>query len=60
MVYGLILLGSVTRTWGTDFSPTTRHLSAIFGFRMGSVLRSLVCSFAAALGYELVELKVTL
>jgi len=50
MVYGLILLGSVTRTWGTDFSPTTRHLSAILGFRMGSVLRSLVCSFAAALG----------
>ncbi len=50
MVYGLILLGSVTQTWGTDFSPTTRHLSAILGFRMGSVLRSLVCSFAAALG----------
>lgn len=50
MVYGLIFLGSVTQTWGTDFSPTTRHLSALLGLRMGSVLRSLVCSFIAGLG----------
>ena len=50
LVYGLILLGSVTQTWGSDFTPTTRHLSAVFDFRADSVLRSLVCALTAGVG----------
>ena len=50
LVYGLIFLGSVTRTWGVDFTLTLRHLSGILDFRADSVLRSLSCSLAAGLG----------
>ena len=50
LVYGLVFLGSVTRTWGVDFSLTSRHLSGVLGFRMDSILRSLYCSLAAGLG----------
>ena len=50
LVYGLIFLGSVTRTWGVDFSLTTRHLAGILNFRVDSLVRSLFCSLAAALG----------
>ncbi|MBQ9526761.1 MAG: iron ABC transporter permease [Fretibacterium sp.] len=50
LVYGLIFLGSVTRTWGVDFSLTSRHLAGILNFRMDSLVRSLLCSLAAALG----------
>ena len=49
-VYGLIFLGSVTQTWGVDFSLTSRHLSAILSFRMDSIMRSLLCALAAGLG----------
>ena len=50
MVYGLILLGSVTQTWGADFALTARHLSGILRFRTDSIVRSLLCSLAAGLG----------
>ena len=50
LVYGLIFLGSVTRTWGVDFTPTSRHLAGILDFRAESVIRSLACSLAAGLG----------
>ncbi len=50
LVYGLIFLGSVTQTWGADFSLTSRHLAGILNFRTDSLIRSLLCSLAAALG----------
>ena len=49
MIYGLIFLGSVTQTWGVDFTLTLKHLSAIADFRTDSITRSLICSLTAAL-----------
>ena len=50
MIYGLIFLGSVTQTWGVDFTLTTKHISAIANFRLDSITRSLICSLSAGLG----------
>ena len=49
MIYGLIFLGSITQTWGVDFTLTLKHLSAIANFRTDSITRSLICSLIAAL-----------
>jgi iron(III) transport system permease protein len=50
LVYGLIFWGSVMTTWGVNFSFTTEHLRALFGFQGASYARSLVCSLTAGLG----------
>lgn len=50
LLYGLVGLGSVTKTWGVDFSFTLEHMQALFDFRAASVWRSLGCSLAAAAG----------
>lgn len=50
LLYGLVLLGAFTRTWGVDFTLTLNHLIALFDFRLSSVWRSLACSLAAAAG----------
>ncbi len=50
LVYGLIFLGALTRTWGVDFSWSMRHLSALWNFQASSYLRSLSCAFTAAIG----------
>lgn len=49
-VYGLIFAGSVTKTWGTDFSLTTAHLRGLWNFSGNGFARSLVCSVAAGVG----------
>ena len=58
LVYGLIFLGSVTKTWGVDFSLTLRHISGIMKFRMDSITRSLVCSVSAGLGVCLLSILI--
>ncbi|EFB89928.1 ABC transporter, permease protein [Pyramidobacter piscolens W5455] len=49
-VYGLILAGSVTKTWGADFTLTTAHLRSLWNFSGNGFARSLICSVAAGLG----------
>lgn len=49
-VYGLILAGSVTKTWGADFTLTTAHLRSLWNFNGNGFARSLICSVAAGLG----------
>lgn len=49
-VYGLILAGSVTKTWGADFTLTSAHLRSLWNFSGNGFARSLVCSVAAGLG----------
>lgn len=50
LVYGLIFLGSVTRTWGADFTPSVSHLHSLRNFSGNGFARSLYCSVAAGLG----------
>lgn len=50
LLYGLVLLGAFTRTWGVDFTLTLDHLAALVDFRLSSIWRSLGCSLAAAAG----------
>jgi iron(III) transport system permease protein len=50
LVYGLIFLGSVTRTWGVDFTPTAAHLRSLWNFSGNGFARSLCCSVSAGLG----------
>jgi iron(III) transport system permease protein len=50
LVYGLIFLGSVTRTWGADFAPSAAHLRSLWNFSGNGFARSLYCSAAAGLG----------
>ena len=49
-VYGLIFAGSVTKTWGADFTLTTAHLRSLWNFSGNGFARSLACSVAAGLG----------
>lgn len=49
-VYGLILAGSVTKTWGADFTLTTAHLRSLWNFSGNGFAHSLICSVAAGLG----------
>jgi iron(III) transport system permease protein len=50
LVYGLIFLGSVTRTWGVDFTPTAAHLRSLWNFSGNGFARSLYCSVTAGIG----------
>ena len=50
LVYGLIFLGSITKTWGIDFSLTSHHILGILNFRIDSIIRSLMCSVSAGVG----------
>lgn len=58
LVYGLIFLGSFTKTWGVDFSLTLRHVSGIMKFRIDSILRSIICSLFAGFGGCLLSLVI--
>jgi iron(III) transport system permease protein len=53
LLYGLILWGSVSVTWGVNFSFTLDHLHALLDFRQSSILRSLGCALTAACGGSL-------
>lgn len=46
--YGAILCGAFVKTWGTDFTPTLRHMKALETAKAGSLLRSLRYSAMAA------------
>lgn len=46
-VYGLIFAGSITHTWGVDFTPTTAHLRSLWNFSGNGFARSMYCSLSA-------------
>lgn len=50
LLYGLIAVGSLSTTWGVDFTPTLNHLRSLLDFRSSSILRSLACSLVAGVG----------
>lgn len=49
-VYGMVFLGSITRTWGVDFTLTLSHLRSLWSFTGSSIARSLTCAVSAGVG----------
>lgn len=49
-LYGLILLGAFTTTWGRNFTPTLAHLHALLDFNGTSIVRSLLIATFAGIG----------
>ena len=47
-IYVIIFMGAVTRTWGVDYSPSTRHLELMLKVGTGSITNSLILSMGGA------------
>ncbi len=48
-IYVVIFMGAFTRTWGVNYSLTTRHLKLMLDVSSSSIINSLVLSMAGAL-----------
>ena len=55
-VYGVLLVGAFTETWGLKWGLTVRHWSALSGTALQSLINSLSCAIIAGFGAALLGL----
>jgi iron(III) transport system permease protein len=55
-VYGILLVGAFTETWGIKWTLTLRHWSALTGTALQSLVNSLVCAIIAGLAAAFIGL----
>jgi len=56
VVYGVLLVGAFTETWGLKWALTLRHWSALSGTALQSLINSLICAIIAGFGAALLGL----